>query len=250
MTSLLMANLSATIDIVALALLFILALSGLMQGFTKTFFSLFGTAIALILAIIISPSIVNFLEDKFYAVSEMANNVSVPITNIFGSKLMQTKLSEATVGYLNNAGIGGALLNIILSVKDKSSVSGNVTISEVICPTIAYYIVLIISVVVLFIILKILFRTISKIVKKLYKSKTVARVDRILGLALGILHAIIVSELIILIISVLPLTFTQELYAGIQASSVAKFLEDINLLGLLTDRIINSNIIDTVLKML
>ena len=250
MLNLLLSNLSATIDIIALALILILALFGLIQGFTKTFFSLFGTAIALIIAISFSPTIINFLQNNFNSVSHMSDNVYGLVSNIFGKELMQLKLSEATATNLYSAGIGGVLVKIILSVKDNGSISQDATVSDVICPTFAYYILLIISVVILFIILKIIFRLISKIVKKAYKSKGIARLDRVLGVALGILHAIILSELFILIISILPFGFMQDLYSAIQSSAVASFLENINILGLLTDKLIDANIIDVVSKLL
>lgn len=250
MTNLLLANLSATIDIIALALILLLALFGLIQGFIKTFFSLFGTTIALFIAIYLSPTIINFLQNNLNCVSDLANNISGTVSNIFGKELMQTKLSEATALNLYSAGIGGVLVNIILSVKDVSTVSKNATVSDVICPTFAYYIWLIISVVILFIMLKIIFRIISKIVKKAYKSKSVARVDRFLGFALGVFYAIIVAELIILIISVLPFDFMQDIYVGIKDSTVASFLENINILGLITNKLIDANIIDVVSKLI
>ena len=96
MLNLLLSNLSATIDIIALALILILALFGLIQGFTKTFFSLFGTAIALLIAIILSPTVINFLQNNFNSVSHMSDNVYGLVNNIFGKELMQLKLSEAT----------------------------------------------------------------------------------------------------------------------------------------------------------
>ncbi len=250
MFSLVLSNLSATIDIVALALLLIIALYGLIQGFTKTFFSLFGSVIALFLAIALSTPVINYLQDKFYVVSTMSNNISGLVQDIFGKDLMRTKLSGATSSLLNGAGISGALVNIIISVKNKNVYPDDATVGDVVCPTIAYYIVLIIAVVALFVLIKLIFRIISKIVKKAYKSKSIARVDRFLGLALGLLYGIIVSELIILAISVLPFSFTQNIYIALQSSSIASFIEDINLLGLLTKKIIDTNIINVILKLL
>ncbi len=250
MINLLLSNVSATIEIIALALLLILALHGYLQGFAKTFFSLFGTAIALILAIVLSSPAISFIQDKFGVVSSMGKNISGLVNNIFGKELMQTKLSDATANYLNSAGISGALIKTILSVKSKHAFSKDAVVGDVICPTIAYYIVLIIAVFILFILIKLIFRIISKIVKKAYKSKGVARIDRVLGLALGLLHGIIVIELLILLIGVLPFGFAQNLYVGIKGSSTASFIEQINLVGLLTDKIINANVINTILSMI
>ena len=250
MNYLLLTNLSATIEIIALALLLILALYGYLQGFTKTFFSLFGTIIALILAISLSSPAISYMQDKFGVVSTMSKNVSSLVNNIFGKELMQTKLSEATANYLNSAGISGVLIKIILSVKNEQSFAEDTVVGDVICPTIAYYIVLIIAVLILYIIIKLIFRIIGKIVKKAYKSKGVALTDRMLGLVLGILHGIIVIELLILLISVLPFGFAQNLYAGIKGSSIASFIERINLVGMLSDKIISTNVIKIILSII
>lgn len=246
----LLLNYSATIDIIALGFLLLLALFGLIQGFTKTFFTFFGSVIAIILAISLSSPLINIMQEKFNVVSTMSNNVSGLVNNIFGKNLMETKLSEATPNFLSNANISSVITYIILSVKNKGFATQEATIGDVICPTIAYYIVLLISVVVLYIIIKILFRIIWKIVKKAYKCKCVAKFDRFLGFALGLIYGIIVLELIILIIGILPFGFMQNLYSNIQNSSVASFVENLNVLGLFTSKIINTNIIELVLNMI
>ncbi len=250
MINLLLSNFSATIDIIALLIILFLALYGLIEGFTKTFFTLFGTVFALLIAILISSPVINFLQDEFGVISSMANNVSGLANKLLGKELMQTKLSQATEGSLISAGISGLFIKIIFSVKNKANVSSDATISDVICPTIAYYIVLIISVVALVILIKILFKIISKMVKAAYKSKSVAKIDRILGLILGFVYSIIIIELIILVVGVLPFGITQELYISIQESSFASIIEKIDLLGFVIDKTVNLNIIDIILNTL
>ncbi len=250
MLNLLIANLSATIDIVALILIIIFALYGLMEGFSKTLFKFFGTIIALVLAIILSSTITKYLQETLNIVSNMAKNISSPLSNLFGKELMQTKLADVSTQSLGVAGISGIFVKIILSVKNKGNFNSEATVSDVLCPTIAYYIVLIISVVVLFILLKILFKFIGKIVKKAYKNKSVATLDRVLGLALSVLYIVIVIEVATSIVGVLPFSFAQNLYASIQASKVIGVIQDINLLGFFTNKIVNAHIVGTIVEII
>ena len=248
MLNLLNANLSATIDIIALVLIIIFALYGLIEGFSKTLFTFFGTIIAIIVAILISSPIIKCMEENLGIVSNMANNISSPLNNLFGKGLMQTKLVDVNAQTLYSAGISGIFVKIVLSVKNKGNFDANATVSDVISPTIAYYIVLIISVVILFIVLKILFKFISKIAKKAHKSKSIATIDRILGLVLSLLYIIIVIELIITIVGVIPFSFTQNLYASMQASKIVNAIEKLNVLSFLTDKIVNTHIIDMIIS--
>ena len=249
MISLLLSIPSATIDIIALSLLGILALFGLIEGFTKTFFTFFGTIVAIFIAILLSTPVINWLQDAFGVLTTMSSNVSNIATDLFGKELMQTKLSVANEGLLNSAGISGLFISIILSIKGIDSVPESATVSDVVCPTFAYYIVLIITVVVLYILLKIIFSIISKIVKKAYISKSVAGVDRLLGLILGLLYGIIIIETIISIASVIPISFAQDLCTSIQTSSATKFIQDIDLIGFITKNIVDVNIVETITKM-
>ena len=248
MLNLLNTNLSATIDSIALVLIVIFALYGLIEGFSKTLFTFFGTIIAIIVAILVSSPIIKSLEENFGTVSNMANNISGPLNNLFGKGLMQTKLADVNSQTLYSAGISGIFVKIVLSVKSKGNFDANATVSDVISPTIAYYIVMIISVVILFIVLKILFKAISKMVKKAHKSKSIATIDRILGLVLSLLYIIIVIELIITIIGVIPFSFAQDLYTSMQASKVIHTIKNLNILGFLTDKIVNAHIVDMIIS--
>ncbi|MBE7081251.1 MAG: CvpA family protein [Clostridiales bacterium] len=248
MLNLLNANLSATIDIIALVVIIIFALYGFIEGFSKTLFTFFGTIIAIIVAVLVSSPVIKCLEENFGTVSNMANNISSPLNNLFGKGLMQTKLADVNSQTLYSAGISGIFVKIVLSVKSKGNFDANATVSDVISPTIAYYIVLIISVVILFIVLKILLKFISKMAKKAHKSKGVATIDRLFGLVLSLLYIIIVIELIVTIVGVVPFSLTQDLYASMQASKIVNTIQDLNIFGFLTDKIINTHIIDMIIS--
>ena len=77
MDLLLTTNLSATVDIVALIFVGVFALWGLIRGFTKTFFSAFGTMLSLLFAVLLCSTVANFLQEKFALVTTISESVSV-----------------------------------------------------------------------------------------------------------------------------------------------------------------------------
>ena len=99
---------------------------------------------------------------------------------------------------------------------------------------------------ILFIIFKIVFIIVHRLVKLAYACKLVRNVDRILGAVLGFINGIFNLELIILAISIIPIALFQDIYAGIQASILANFIEDINLYGLLLNAISSQNVIGAI----
>ena len=244
MDLLLTTNLSATVDIVALIFVGVFALWGLIRGFTKTFFSAFGTMLSLLFAVLLCSTVANFLQEKFALVTTISESVSVALSDAFGAELMNATLRDVSAGYLENAGLNGLLVELVLSMQTELPL--DTTLNMIICPTVSYYIVLIISVIALFIIFKIIFFLIGEIVKKLYKNRTIATFDKFFGFALGLLHGIISLELIIMAISVIPIPILQDVYSAIQTSTFANFIEDINLFNLIINAVIKSDVFDFV----
>ncbi len=244
MDLLLTTNLSATVDIVALIFVGVFALWGLIRGFTKTFFSAFGTMLSLLFAVLLCSTVANFLQEKFALVTTISESVSVSLSDAFGAELMNATLRDVSAGYLENAGLNGLLVELVLSMQTELPL--DTTLNMIICPTVSYYIVLIISVIALFIIFKIIFFLIGEIVKKLYKNRTIATFDKFFGFALGLLHGIISLELLIMAISVIPIPILQDVYSAIQVSTFANFIEDINLFNLIINAVIKSDVFNFV----
>lgn len=238
-------NLCATIDMVALALLIIFALYGLIRGFTKTFFSVFGTIIGVMLAFLIAPSVVEFLQNKFFALETLQDSFNGFAKQILGNNLANTPLANATQENLK--GIAGFIANIVLSLKNNAKVSTDATIGEAVASIFAYYALLLICAVVLLIILKIAFFIISEVVKKAYKNKLIASLDRTLGFALGAINGIFNIELIILVIGILPIPILQEISVAIDSTVFTNFIQNINLYQVIFNNIINFNIIGSII---
>ncbi len=245
MQLLLLNNLCATIDLVALALLIMFALCGFIRGFTKTFFSVFGTIIGVMLAFLIAPSVVGFLQSRFSALDTLQDSLNGFARQMLGNNLANTPLANATQESLK--GIAGFIANIVLSLKNNANVSSDATIGEAVSSIFAYYVLLLICAIVLFIILKIVFFIISEIVKKAYKNKLIASLDRTLGFALGVINGVFNIELIILVISILPVPIFQEITIAINGTVFTNFIQNINLYQVIFNNIINFDIISSII---
>ncbi|MBQ3492826.1 MAG: CvpA family protein [Clostridia bacterium] len=248
---LLLAGISpSSIDLVAILFVMIFALNGLSKGFAKLFFKFFGTILSLLLSILLCASVVNFLQNEHGLVSSVAVKLEGALIKIFGESITTTTLEQATSEKLSSMGLGGLFASIIMSFASDASIPTNLTLNQIICPTFAYYIVIVLSVLVLFIIFKILFFLICRFINKLHALKTVATLDRVLGFTLGLLSGIIYLELVIMIIGILPIPFTQNITAQIANTAFVSVVQKINLYKLVFDTISSTNIIEFVKTML
>ena len=246
MNYLLLNNYSAMADIVALAFIALFALFGFIRGFTKTFFSIFGTIIAIVLAVLLAPLLTEFLQNSFSLINTVSDSISGVLTNIFGEELLNMNLGQASEEVLGKTSLASFITSIVLQLRTDNTIPLDTTLNQIICPTFAYYVVLIISAIALFILIKIVFIIVKKLVKLAYACELVRNVDRLLGAILGAINGIFNLELIILVISIIPIALFQDIYAGIQASIFANFIEDINLYGLLLNALSSQNVIGAI----
>ena len=171
MLNLMSSNIGAIVDIVALVFVVVYAIFGIIKGFTKTFFAMFGTFLGLIIAAALAPFMARFIEDKLGWISALAENLSGVLDNFFNRELSKMTIASANEQILKEMGLGGFLIKAVLSAKTSAEIPAHSTVMEVIYPTFAYYIVVIISLIVLFIIIKLIFFIIGEIVKKHYTNK-------------------------------------------------------------------------------
>ena len=228
MFNLLTSNGSAIVDIVALCFVLGFALYGMIKGFTKTFIAMFGVIFSIFFAIILCTFVASFLESKYSFITTLSNSLSGTVGRIFGKEAMEMPLILASEQ--NILGTGGSILlaKIALSIKADNEYPIDTTLGQVVCPTLAYYITLIIAFICLFVIFMMIFYIIGKIVRKRYKIKLVEKVDRSLGFLLGLVGGIIYFETLVMLIGAIPLGATQNLYLLINNSTIAHAICVIN----------------------
>lgn len=246
MFNLLSSNVSAIVDVVVIIALVLSALLGFKRGFVKTFIKIFGTFFALLLSVLLASKVTVSMENKFSLVTKIAGGLEGVLNKIFGEKIMNIKLSVATEEYLANNGVGNWLINIILQTKASGSVPMDTTLNQIICPSFAYYIALVLVQVLLFIIFKIIFFLIGNLFKNLHSIKLVKMTDGLLGLALGLLSAFMIIEITIMIIGIIPLGFLKEIHVCATGSGFTGFIHKINIFSLILNSIASLDVVGVI----
>lgn len=224
-------------SLVAIGLLLLIAVAGAVRGFAKSFLQTFGSIIAIVVALLLCAKIALLLEDKIGMIGFFSEKFTGAVEKIFGTEVANMTLAEVSdpeqlITSSNRFSI--LFANIVLKVK-AGGAPDTATVTEVLAPTFAYYVSVLICGVALFIIVKLVFWIIAKIVTKLHKIKTIGAIDRVLGFALGIIEGAICIQILCAIIGWLPLTFAQEASVYIEQSGFIEIINKVNLLGLLSN---------------
>ena len=246
MNTLLTPHVNIIVDVVAVVVLIVFAIIGYKNGFVKTFFSAFGTILALLLAVLLASTVASFLSNKFNLVDTIGGWLSGVLNGIFGEKVMNTTLGNATTELLSEYNIAGFLIDIILSSKADTTIPLDTTLSQIIIPTFSYYVLLILCVIALFIIFKIVFYLLSALAKSLHKFMIFGLVDKILGLALNLISGAISLQLAMMVIGIIPLPIFNDINVAIHSSFICSFISYINLYNLIINVINRVNIVNII----
>lgn len=243
---LLISKTGAIIDVVALLIIIISIFFGAKNGFVKTFFSVFGGLLSLLFAVLLCSSVAKFAESEFGAVTSVAEWIEGGLRKIFGEALMDTTLSEANETGLAEAGVATWLLKIILSMKGSSEIPVDTTLNQIISPVFAYYIVAILCVIILYIIFRLIFFLVGEIVLRLHTITMIRITDGALGAILGIIRGIVIIDIILMIISVLPIGFFQSIAVEVDSTILTSFLSSCNIFGYIINTLLTGNLNDII----
>ena len=246
MNNLLASTGSIIVDVVAIVVILGCALIDMKRGFLRTFLSLFGTILSLLLAVLLASKVAVFLQDNFGLVTSLSGSLKGPLISIFGEDVLNVPIGMVDEGTLATHGVSGWIIQILMASKLDGSIPLDTTIGDVLAPTFAHYVAMAIAVVGLFIVFKLIFFIIGKLIKKWHSIKIIAVVDKSLGFVLGIISAIIALEIVVTIISAIPIGFVQELYGYIKTSYVLGFIEQLNVFNLLLQSIAHTDVVGTI----
>lgn len=241
LNNLLYSALGAVVDIVALTVLVFLTALGAVRGFTKTFISVFGVLISLILSALLCSTMALFMESKFSLITSISNGLSGILNGIFGDELMNVPLSMANEELLNG-NIALWLASIILSAKDNPNISQTTTLNQIVSPVFAYYVAVIISFIVLYIIFRVILFLIGELVKRAHNIVLVKKVDCSLGAVLGFVRAFIIIGITVAIIRIIPIGFVQDFVIVIDNTILTRFCSTINIGSVIINLFANVNI--------
>ena len=255
MNNLLAVNLPAIVDAVAIFFVATFTIIGYAKGFVKQFVSAFGTILSLLLAVLLCTSVATFLQSQFGFVETVSKSIGGTLSNILGADVSHLTLGELVNEQgreiLVQKGVAPWLIDIVmLFVNDTSALPMDTTIYQILCPTFAYYVVIIIAVVSLFIVFKLMFFILGKYVHKLHSIKMIAVLDNTLGCLLGLFCGIVYLELIIMLLSIIPIQAVQDVYSAVHASVVANFIEKINLYSIVLKALSTANVVGFVKSLL
>ena len=232
----------AIVDILALLLIIGITIYSARQGFVKSFLSTFGWILSLLFAVLLCGVVARFLDSKFGTIRSVTTWLEGISVKIFGNELMDTTLAEANENSLNG-NFASWIIRLVLSAKQSSDISSSVTINQVICPTIAYYIVCVLSLIGLFILFKILFFIIADL-SKLRKRTIVGKINHIFGGLFGLIKGIVVLDFIIIIVNAIPLSFVQSIATHISSSILTNAFSKVNFISLIFDSLTKTGIIN------
>ncbi len=237
---------SIAVDGVAILIIVGCVLLGAKKGFVRSILSALGGLLSLFFAVLLCSSVARFLQGKYGTVTSVSKWLSGVLSNIFGETLMNTPLSTATEDSLLNAGLGGALLKLVLSLKGNVDITEGITLGNIIAPVFSYYIVAIISAIGLYIIFRMIFFVIGEIVKKLHSFKTVGKTDKTLGALIGAVRGIISIEILLMLFSAIPLGLFQDIMALVQSTFIVRLIDAINIFNLILHAIMRVNVSDII----
>ena len=243
MNNLLASTGSIVVDVVAVVVILGCALMDLKRGFVKTFLSLFGTILSLLLAVLLASKVAVFLQDRFGLVSSISQGLKGPLISIFGQDAMNIPIGLVDENALATNGVAGWIAQIIMASKADGTISLDTTVGDVLAPTFAHYVAMAIAIVALFIVFKLIFFVIGKIIRNLHSIKPIAIVDKSLGFLLGIISAVVSLEIVATIISLIPIGFVQTLNGYIKESYILGFIQNLNIFSIILQNISYTDIL-------
>lgn len=232
------------IDLAVALFAVIMAFVGMAKGFTKIFFSLFGTLAVIIGAVLLANTVGGWLQGPFgHLVQDPAANWIAGL-DPEGAPAVFTQAynwSDASVRaemiplVLSRMGIPATLAGIITDTGIFNSLFegfGEAALVDVLPQALASLAMTIIAFVLLIIILSIVVFIIRRLFENLTSFRLFGGINRILGLALGLAEAYLIVSILLTVVSYFPSEgFLSAIYQQIDQSVITKFLVQNNWIG-------------------
>lgn len=224
--------------------LIVMAVIGLLQGFVKKAFSLFGTLAVVIVSVLLAGTVGGWL------MGPLGHVVSDPVAGwLAGIEESAETTVFSTVFDWTDAAVRAEQIPLVLMamglpatlsslVRDTGIFNGmfegfgNASLMEAFPNAVAKLAMSIIAFIILFIVLTILVAILKKILNRIVQFSILGWVNRLLGFALGLAHAYLIVSVLLTMISFIPIEgFLSAIYAQIDASTLTKFLVEHNWIG-------------------
>ena len=147
-----------------------------------------------------------------------------------------------TADMMQKGGVSAWLVDTVINIAQKNNIPQDVTLSQVICPVVGFYVSCAIGFIAVFILTKIILWLVGELVQKLHTIKVIGAVDKILGIVFGIIRAVLLLDIIVMIINSLPISFIHTVALAIPQTYLCNFLVSTNVIGLIFDFAVNNGI--------
>lgn len=186
------------IDVALIAVLVILSLIGLKKGLLKSVLSFFSWIVCLIIAIFTAKYVAGWINGLYDFSNLIGNKISKSLTNMNGFFAQAINTYEAggkqaLIGAIPSD-INGMLAQLIKAVFTNTTVdmTSTDTIGSVVGVALGDICMLIISGILIFIVLKIVVALLSRLFDNIERTKILGGLNKLLGLALGAVKAVLV----------------------------------------------------------
>ncbi|MBR1988005.1 MAG: CvpA family protein [Clostridia bacterium] len=206
-----MSTLGLIIDIVVVLLVALFGFIGYKKGFLKSLISLFSWIVCLLVAFFTAKYVASWINgiydfsgligDKVAKSLQKENSYFSLAVSTFGTKENLINAGEAA-----SSGFIEKLIKVIFN-NSKVDMTSSKTVGAVIGDSVGEISMVLIAGLLVFIVLMILFKIIGKIFDKIASMRVIGGINKILGLAFGVLKAIVVIiaiNLLIIALSHLP----------------------------------------------
>lgn len=208
--------------IVVIVLLIGYAVSGIKRGFIKTIFSLASIIVALILTILLSPTVNDMLtkNEKIYG------KISENVEKVFALKEAEVEDTDQE-DLINDLPLPASIKETLIENKNK----GIENINEYIVDYMTGIIINALAFILTFIVIRILLWAISLALDLISKLPVLNQINKAAGLAAGILHGLIIVWLLFILLTVFGGSeFGQKAFAMIDDSVILSTIYNNNLL--------------------
>lgn len=217
-------------DIIIAVIFLIIAIISCAKGFVKQTFGFITTVCAILIAYFLCDDLVNLVNKNFDWNTKLAAKLADSFSGnaAFSLELTTENLSEA----IHQMGLPSFIADFALKILPEA-VGEYENVGLFLSAILANYILIAAAFAFLFILSKIILGLLKKLVLKVVQLPLIRSVDKLLGLAFGVIKAALWIIAIVYVIKILPSSIPYISYVkdGIEGSQIIQFIDKSNLSG-------------------
>ena len=221
------------VDLVFIGLLLLFALYGLSKGFAAQLIGFVGGIICFVLAIVLAAKAEVYLQNTFGLTNVLSKYYEDTLPKLFDNSMLNMTLEEFRNYVGSNWGVPQFILKLLVDLLN-GGVPESTTVIDTLAPALGYYTAVAAGFLVMYIVLRILFAIISKQVGNVVKLPVLGTVDRVLGVVLGVARGLLTALIVLSIINVSPFSFLTDVKIAIENSKIVSLFAGIDIFAYIT----------------